>query len=54
MSNDTLIVKLVDLPITALDREVMMKEQFCDSLSGRDLNDNAEIRHVRVPRSCTE
>lgn len=33
MSNDNLVVKLVDLPITALDREVLMKEQFCNSLS---------------------
>jgi len=57
MSNDTLVVKLVNLPITALDREVLMRGltrlNFA-TFSGRDLNVNADIRLVRVPWSCAE
>lgn len=57
MSNDTLVVKLANLPITALDREVLMRgltHLSFATFSGRDLNDNADIRVVRVSQSCAE
>lgn len=57
MSNDTLVVKLANLPITALNREVLMRgltRLSFATFSGRDLNDNADIRVERVSRSCAE
>lgn len=57
MSNDTLVVKLVNLSITALDREVLMRgltRLSFATLSGRDLNDNADIRLVIVQWSCAK
>lgn len=57
MSNDTLVVKLANLPFTALNRDVLMRgltRLSFATFSGRDLNDNADIRVVRVSRSCAE